>query len=49
MDSFTYRGLQITHLNTPHEHWRIIIDGKAADHDTVEDAQIAVDRHLDGR
>lgn len=49
MESFTYRGLTISHLNTTHEHWRTSIDAVAVSHDTLEDAQITIDRHLDGR
>lgn len=48
MESFTYRGITISHLNTTHEHWRTSIDAVAVNHDTLEDAQIAIDRHLDG-
>ena len=48
MDSFTYRGITITHLDTTHEHWQVTLDERPVSHDTLEDAQIAIDRHLDG-
>lgn len=48
MESFTYRGVTITHRDTTHEHWQTIIDAVTVNHDTIEDAQIAIDRHHDG-
>lgn len=49
MESFTYRGITITHIDTPYEHWQVILDERMVSHDTIEDAQIAIDRHLDRR
>lgn len=49
MESFTYRGTTITHIDTTHEHWQVTLAERTVSHDTIEDAQIAIDRHHDGR
>lgn len=42
-----YRGIEISRLNTTHEHWRTVINGETTAHDCLDDALIAIDRYLD--